>query len=151
MSKHLLRILEELEKQQQQRKPKPSQPKVLSQTPPLKERDFGDKRSIIRNGDSLGQTSTDVGDKLIELLSKVQLHRLPVSTSKNTVRRGSKKYTYIRKRVDLPSSYNEEYAVVFSPSEFLKLVEAISLAFEKAFGTSFNIEKLKGFLYGEED
>lgn len=152
MSKHLLRILEELEKQQQQqRKPKPSQPKVLSQTPPLKERDFGDKRSIIRNGDSLGQTSTNIGDKhLIELLRNVRVLLLPISSSKNTVRRGGKKYVYIRKRVDLPSDYNEENVVVLSPSEFLRLMEVLSISFSKAFGVSFDMEKVKKWLFGGE-
>jgi len=159
----LLRILKELEKQQQQQKPrkpkpmqqpkqpKPKQQKVLSQTPSSKERVFWDKKSTNKIGDSLGQTAINVGDKhLIELLRAVHLRKLPVSSSKNTVRRGNKKYTYIRKRVDLPSDYNEEVAVVFSPSEFLKFVEAISIAFEKAFGVYFNIDKLKKFLYEEE-
>ncbi|MBW2675637.1 MAG: hypothetical protein JRD89_19890 [Deltaproteobacteria bacterium] len=155
----LLRILEELEKQKLQQKPKrptpvqqPKQSKqLLSQTTSSKERVFGDKHSINKIGDSLGQTVINVGDKhLIELLRAVHLRKLPVSSSKNTVKRGNKKYTYIRKRVDLPNDYNEEYAVVFSPSEFLKFVEAVSIAFEKAFGVYFNIEKLKKFLYEEE-
>ena len=155
----LLRILEELEKQEQKsRKPKPmqqhrqpKQQKVLSQTLSSKERVFWDKQSTNKIGDSLGQTAINVGDKrLIELLRAVHLRKLPVSSSKNTVRRGNKKYTYIRKRVDLPSDYNEEVAVVFSPSEFLKFVEVVSIAFEKAFGVYFNIDKLKKFLYEEE-
>lgn len=91
------------------------------------------------------------GKELVEMLRNVDIHLLPVNASKNTVRRGSKKYTYIRKRLDLPSNYNEEKAVVLKPSDFLKLMEVLSISFSKAFGVSFDMEKVRKWLFGKDE
>ena len=150
----LFSILDEIEKNKQY---KPEEARVLGQTKPVK-RDFWDKHSIKKSGESLGQTPVlgqtrgDVWDKqLIDILRNVRVLLLPISSSKNTVRRGGKKYVYIRKRVDLPSDYNEENVVVLSPSEFMKLMGILSIAFEKAFGVSFDMEKVRKWLFSEEE
>ena len=81
-------------------------------------------------------------DDLAQLLGGINLFIMPVYVSKYTKKYKDKKYTYTRKRVELPPEYNDEVAVIMNREDFKKL---LSLLAEKL-GIEINKEKTKELL-----
>jgi len=85
------------------------------------------------NGDSLTQTQ-----KLLDVLrDDVWIKR--ISVAKNIISKKNKTYYYIRKRVELPSNFDDKYAVIMTRRTFVKLIKYIA----EILGVSVNEEKIQ--------
>jgi len=79
--------------------------------------------------DSLDPNSiSDNRDEILKILMKLDRNAWirKVECAKNTVRKGNKKYVYMRKRVDLPNNIKDKYVVIMPLSEFRELIMTIA-------------------------
>ena len=109
------------------------------------EKVFGEKNTRVFRGENSGSqvfSGRKNMDDLAQLLGGINLFIMPVYVSKYTKKYKDKKYTYTRKRVELPPEYNDEVAVIMNREDFKKL---LSLLAEKL-GIEINKEKTKELL-----
>ncbi len=94
----------------------------LSQTTIVREKYKRDKNN---NDHGLGQT---IGVDVMSVLSQIdkRIWIKSINVERNVIRRGSKKYVYLRKRVDLPRDFNDSVAVVMTRRDFVELLKIIA-------------------------
>ena len=95
----------------------------------------GVKKPIEKQVESLTQTLTSIAGR-VWIKS--------INVSRTHVKRGDKKYYYLRKRVELPRDFDDDVAVIMRRRDFEKLIRVIA----EAMGVSINEEKLRELLYG---
>jgi len=73
----------------------------------------------------------DHGDRMLmekvrEILGQTDLWVIRVNTSKYTKRYKDRKYTYTRKRIELPRDFDDDVAVVFTRKKYKQLLQKLA-------------------------